>query len=324
LAVPTFFFGLFRVPALFGLTQASDSVRAGTADTAFTVHYLLAYAAIALAVMHVGAALKHHIFDRDEVLAHMVPGLRAPFETEPRPKNPARLAVLGFGLGLVGVALAAALFTASSIVSAPPAAAPQTTVEIAEPAPTAPSAPSIAVGEPNPSTPQSSSWAVDRRSSSLGFAYTYTDDSGDTACTGRFSSWSANIRFDPNDLEHSSVTVRIQVASARTGITAHDSALPSSNWFNAAANPTVEFRTTRIRAREGGRYEAEGDLTIRGETKRVRLPFTLTINGDQASMRGALTIDRHDFNIGNGDDSADSLISRDIVINVRVEATRTP
>ena len=46
--------------------------------------------AIALFVLHVGAALKHQFVNRDETLAHMVPGLRAPNETEPPPKNPMR------------------------------------------------------------------------------------------------------------------------------------------------------------------------------------------------------------------------------------------
>ena len=57
---------------------------------------------VGLAALHVAAALKHHFFDRDEVLAHMVPGLRAPFESAPPPSNPVRLGILGVGLGADG------------------------------------------------------------------------------------------------------------------------------------------------------------------------------------------------------------------------------
>jgi len=86
-----------------------------------------------------------------------------------------------------------------------------------------------------------------------------------------------------------------------------------------AAHPTATFRTTRIRARDGG-YEARGDLTIKGETRSVDLPFRLTIDGDRATMTGSLTIDRRDFGVGAG--AADDLISREITIDVRVDADR--
>lgn len=322
LAVPTYYFGLFRVPALFGLSQAANDVRASAADAAFIAHYVMAYSAIALAAMHVAAALKHHFFDRDEVLAHMVPGLRAPFETEARPKNGARLAVLGFGLGVTTVAACAAVFAAIGFVTAPRTTAPPpANIEATTPetAPTAPTQEGVAVGEPG--AVQSNVWRVDRRSSTIGFAYTYTDDNGDTPCTGRFSTWRADIRFDPNDLEHSSAVVTIQTGSARTGIEAHDNALPAPGWFNAATFPAATFRTTRIRATGDGRYEARGDLTIRGETRHVTMPFTLRIDGDHASMNGTVTIDRKDFDIGDPG-GGDDLISREIQINVRVDATR--
>jgi cytochrome b561 len=41
-----------------------------------SAHYVLALLVVPLLVLHVGAALKHHFFERGEVLARMVPGLR--------------------------------------------------------------------------------------------------------------------------------------------------------------------------------------------------------------------------------------------------------
>ncbi len=325
LAVPTHWFGLFQVPALFGLPQASAEVRADAAEAAFTAHWVMAYAAIGLAVLHVSAAMKHHAFDRDEVLAHMVPGLRAPFEKEAPPRSVGRLAVLGVGLGLTTIATCAALFAVANLGSSAPAAQaqPPSTIEIA-----APNAPSTAAPDPaalpGAAAPAAvPSWRIDQRSSSIRFGYEYIDESGETHFDGRFARWSADIRFDPNNLEQSSVVVRIETASASTGVAAHDGALPGSGWFNASAFPTATFRTTRIRSRGEGRYEARGNLTIRGETKSVDLPFTLAINGNQASMSGTTTIDRRDFNIGDPG-AGDDLISGEIDISVRVDATRSP
>lgn len=325
LPVPTHWFGLFQVPHLFGLNQASLDVREDAAEAALTAHAYLGFTALGLVALHVAAALKHHIFDRDETLAHMVPGLRAPFEKEAPPKNPVRLAVLGVGLSLVVVAAAAALFTVATLNTTPTTWGPETELTENEPDATTPQAPTVA-GESNaaPTAPAGvPAWRVDQRASSIGFGYQYIDESGETSFDGRFTRWSADIRFDPNNLEQSNVTVRIELTSARTGVDAHDSALPGPGWFNAQVQPTATFRSTRIRSRGDGQYEARGDLTIRGETKSIDLPFTLTIDGDRASMSGSTRIDRRDFDIGDPG-AGDDLISREVTINVRVEATRAP
>ncbi|HJS80359.1 MAG TPA: YceI family protein, partial [Vitreimonas sp.] len=226
----------------------------------------------------------------------------------------------------IAVALAAALVSVADLASPPQEASH---FEVAEEEHTSPSEPA-AVPPGSAETPaapaapgEPSRWTVDRDSSSISFGYVYEDESGSSRFNGRFSRWRADIRFDPNDLDASSVVVRIETASASTGVSVHDNALPTAAWFNSSAYPTAEFRSTRIRASGEGRYEARGNLTIRGQTRQVDLPFTLTINGDRASVSGSTNINRRDFGIGR-DEEGDDLISRDIDISVRVEAQRAP
>jgi len=63
---PLWWFGLFRVPALTGrdhdLHELTESV-----------HEALFWALIVLALVHAGAALYHHLFQRDATLARMLP-----------------------------------------------------------------------------------------------------------------------------------------------------------------------------------------------------------------------------------------------------------
>jgi len=75
-AIPTLWFGLFEWPHLPGLTEASDAVRSAAAGAAMEVHEIVAWGAVGLIVLHAAAALKHHFYDRDSVLAGMVPGIR--------------------------------------------------------------------------------------------------------------------------------------------------------------------------------------------------------------------------------------------------------
>ena len=45
-------------------------------------------------------------------------------------------------------------------------------------------------------------------------------------------------------------------------------------------------------------YLALGTLTLRGESRPVNLPFSLSIDGNRATMTGQTTLDRRDFGIG--------------------------
>ena len=66
---PLDFFGLFDVPYL-PVTQDAGTV-------ARNAHGLLGWVLLALLVIHVAAALRHHFLLRDTILSRMIPGLRS-------------------------------------------------------------------------------------------------------------------------------------------------------------------------------------------------------------------------------------------------------
>lgn len=71
---PLQWFKLFNLPALAAKSEP-------LADIAINVHATLFWILIALLIVHVGAALKHHVFDDDNVLRRMLPFGR------PRPRG---------------------------------------------------------------------------------------------------------------------------------------------------------------------------------------------------------------------------------------------
>ncbi len=322
LPVATHWFGLFQVPALFGLNAAGEGLRAGIADAAMEAHELLAYAAIGLAGLHVLAALKHHFFDKDAVLAHMIPALRAPFEKEAPPKDPIRLAIIGVGLSATLIGLAAGgfyVFGGGAAATAPQA---QSSFEVVE-APVTTEAPATTETLAPEAADAAPSWRVDPARSSIAYAFTLDDGSGGASrIEGRFGRWQADIRFDPNDLERSAVAVTIETGSASNGIAAHDNAMREPGWFDTAAHPNATFRADEFRRRGDG-YEARGELTIKGRDRNVELPFTLVIDGDTAVMNGTITIDREDFNLGDNVEGSE-MVSRNVDVTIRVQAARTP
>ena len=74
LGIPTVWFGMFEVPNLPGIQDAPD--RKDLHKQAQEMHELLGNLMILLFLLHVGAALKHHFWDRDSVLRHMLPFTR--------------------------------------------------------------------------------------------------------------------------------------------------------------------------------------------------------------------------------------------------------
>ena len=69
--VPTVYLGLWQLPDVV----AKDKALAAALKLA---HQTLNFTLLALVVLHVAAALKHHFVDRDRVLARMLPARRRP------------------------------------------------------------------------------------------------------------------------------------------------------------------------------------------------------------------------------------------------------
>jgi cytochrome b561 len=72
--LPTIVFGLFEWPHVPGVADHAD--KAAIEAWTKTAHKAMAYGLGVLLVLHVGAALKHHVVDRDDVLARMLPFVR--------------------------------------------------------------------------------------------------------------------------------------------------------------------------------------------------------------------------------------------------------
>jgi polyisoprenoid-binding protein YceI len=124
-----------------------------------------------------------------------------------------------------------------------------------------------------------------------------------TKVRGRFTDYAGTIEFDQADPSHSKVDFTIQAASIDTAEPKRDEHLRSDDFFAATTFPTLTFTSTKITPMRGDLYDVEGDLTIRGITKRVVLPVThLGLAKDpwgneKLAFEAETTIDRKDFGL---------------------------
>ncbi len=75
--LPTLIFKTVPWPHLGFIHDLAMPVRRALEDQVEQVHMLLGYSMACLIVLHVAAALKHHFWNRDEVLGHMLPFVRS-------------------------------------------------------------------------------------------------------------------------------------------------------------------------------------------------------------------------------------------------------
>jgi polyisoprenoid-binding protein YceI len=166
--------------------------------------------------------------------------------------------------------------------------------------------------------PPPPAWTVDKTASSIRFTSSFNG----AAFTGSFSRWSADIRFDPANLAASSVTATIDTASAASGDADRDQALPTDAFLAAAKFPRATYAAHAFKALGGGRYEAIGELTLRGVTKPLTLPFTLTIAGGQARMNATMALNRLAFGVGQDEWRKTDAIPAAVNIVIAVTARR--
>lgn len=149
---------------------------------------------------------------------------------------------------------------------------------------------------------------------------------------GNFETFEGTIHYDPEDVTNSKVSVTIQTDSIDTDNADRDKHLRSPDFFAADEYPTITFESTSVEKTDDG-FIAHGDLTMRGVTKKVSLPFSITgeITDPWGNQRMGLeiepvVIDRQDYGISWSKvlDAGGLAVSNDVTVDLAVAAVKKP
>lgn len=149
--------------------------------------------------------------------------------------------------------------------------------------------------------------------------------------TGKFTDYSGEFYFDQNNLQASKFTFTIPVKSINTNNDKRDEHLRSEDFFHAEQYPNITFESRNFEHRAGeNKYVAQGDLTIRGVTKRVNVPFEVTGRMDHPMREGTevmglsfnTSLDRTDYNVGVGDWASTAVVGDNVDVRINMELTR--
>ncbi|MDP9196420.1 MAG: YceI family protein [Pseudomonadota bacterium] len=161
-------------------------------------------------------------------------------------------------------------------------------------------------------------WILDKSQSRLGF--TATQDGA--PFTGGFRNFDARITFDPDQPGKASARVTIDTKSFYTGTPDRDSVAATKEWFDVTQFPEATFQSTSFSPTGDNGYMVEGKLTIRNISLPVKIPATITVDGDKAIAIGKLSLNRADFGIGQGQWATGNPVSLTVEVNFTINAVR--
>jgi polyisoprenoid-binding protein YceI len=157
-------------------------------------------------------------------------------------------------------------------------------------------------------------WSVVKEASSVGFI---AEQQG-SRFNGRFETFDATVDFDPSMPESGSIVGTVDTATVSTRDHDRDAALRDRDWFDSANFAQARFESQNITKLDDGSYAAAGELEIKGTKKPATLTFIFDTTSANAKLDGKMTVNRFDFNVGEGWNDT-SWVSQNVQVEIKLE-----
>jgi polyisoprenoid-binding protein YceI len=157
---------------------------------------------------------------------------------------------------------------------------------------------------------------LDAAASRISFSYRQMQ----VPMNGHFAKFEGHLRFDPAHPESAQAQIKVALASIDAGSPDATQYAGAKEWLDSAAHPLASFTSSQVKALGGNRFEATGQLLIKGKSQTVRTVFSLTEQGDKAVLEGQLPIQRGHFAIGAGEWADPSIVANEVQIAYRLSA----
>ena len=172
---------------------------------------------------------------------------------------------------------------------------------------------------------ETGTYQFDKAHSFIGFKVNHM---GLIEVPGFFRDFTGTVNYDANDITKSSVEFSAKVTSIDTGVAPRDKHLRTADFFDVEKYPDLTFKSTKVE-KKGKNFIVTGDLTMRGVTKQVSIPFQIAgwlpegeRNGAKMGIQGETTINRRDFgvNYGNNLPTGIPAIGDNVKVVLQIEA----
>jgi len=138
---------------------------------------------------------------------------------------------------------------------------------------------------------------------------------------GMFRNFDGTVTFDPVHPAATTARFSVDLGSVDLHSDEGETEVKRKLWLDVGAFPIAHFVTTSVKSIGANRYEALGNLTIKGITHEVAAPFTVTDLSQEANklrrVDGEFTLKRLQFRIGEGEGSDTATVADDVLVRFR-------
>jgi polyisoprenoid-binding protein YceI len=151
-----------------------------------------------------------------------------------------------------------------------------------------------------------------------------------TKVRGQFNEFEGTAVVDGTDLTRSTVQLTIQAASIDTRNEQRDGHLRSNDFLAMEEYPQITFVSTAVETTGPTSFDVTGDLTIKGVTNSVTIPFefegaaTDPFGNQRVGFEGSVVINRKDYGVtwNAALETGGVLVSEKITLEFEVSAIK--
>ncbi len=142
---------------------------------------------------------------------------------------------------------------------------------------------------------------------------------------GTFNTYDMAFLYNEKDLTQLSFTLVIDAASIDTRMEMRDKDLRGERFFEVEKYPNIIFQSNRIEKNADG-FIAHGNLTMRGVTKAIAVPFTQTVQRTKdpgwqnirIGFEGRISLNRKDYGVNGGNFWGNRALSDEVEIEFTI------
>ena len=134
---------------------------------------------------------------------------------------------------------------------------------------------------------------------------------------GQFRKFDATVQFDPAKPEAAQAKFEVELASIDLGNEEGETEAKRKLWLNVDGFPKAAFVAAAVKSLGPGRFEASGPLTIKGTTRNIVAPFTMTESAGVRLVEGQFTLKRLQYRIGEAQWSDTDTVADEVLVRFR-------
>lgn len=134
---------------------------------------------------------------------------------------------------------------------------------------------------------------------------------------GQFRKFDGTVAFDPVKPGATKADFTVELGSIDLNNDEGETEAKRKLWLDVGAFPNAKFSATSVKSLGGDKFEATGQLTIKGTSRDIVAPFTVAEASQLRSVEGQFPLKRLQYRIGEGPWSDTDTVADEIVVRFR-------